>query len=301
MKGRCIEVSLYNMQKKDIFHKKTLPGVCKNLYFARIFWKKETSQCACLKGSLTVEASIIIPIMAVFFSFLLFFFRIMQVQLEVQNALEETGQKLAMLSIKELEEEQTELDYGVMAKGILYFKLKDNALINHYVSLGAAGVSLLASEYDDNYISLNADYVMHFPIQFLGNKNFLISQKTRFRKWNGRNEKLEKDNPTEFVYVTEHGKVYHIDRSCTYLELSIQTIPKETLAEERNSNGEIYKECELCSENKDSFHAIYITNHGNAYHTTLNCSGLKRTIYQKKRSEVEGMDVCMKCLKQYLN
>ena len=40
---------------------------------------------------------------------------------------------------------------------------------------------------------------------------------------------------------------------------------------------------------------IYITSQGNRYHTQLNCSGLKRTIYTVPLSQTGGRGRCSKC------
>ena len=65
----------------------------------------------------------------------------------------------------------------------------------------------------------------------------------------------------------------------------------------RNMNGSKYKECMMCKEENEEESYIYITRYGNKYHYSMGCSGLKRTIYQKSLSEVEGMKLCTKCSK----
>lgn len=296
MKGRCNGVLLCS-SSKTISPKKALPGVYKKQYDRKL--KKEAPHCTCKKGSLTVEASILIPLTAGVLAFLLFYFQIMQVQIAVQTALEETGQSLAMLSVKELEEGETDIEYAILAKGSLYLKLKDNKLINNYVSAGPAGVSLLHSEFDGDYILLNANYRMRFPIKFWGNKDFLICQKTSYRKWNGCNYLVPVGEIGTVVYVTEYGEVYHRNRNCTYLELSVQSVSFMELKDMRNSNGEIYRKCERCPQEESVLQMIYITRHGNRYHSVLNCSGLKRTIYRKKLTDVGGMAACIKCSSRY--
>ena len=99
MKGRCSGVSLFKYLNEYVFDKikETLPGANKLVYRSRNFLRRETPHYTCKKGSITVEASIVLPLFACFFSFLLFYFRIMEVQLIVQNALEETGSSLAIM------------------------------------------------------------------------------------------------------------------------------------------------------------------------------------------------------------
>lgn len=299
MKGRCIWVSLFNnfmVFTNNNKTKKSLPGAKTFLSYSLRKDKRETPQCTCQKASLTVEAAIILPLFACFFAFLLFYFQIMHVQLAVQNALEETGRSLAILSADELENSGGDIGYFALAKGMLYLKLKDDRRVEQYVSGGAVGVSLLASEFDGDYILLNVNYIMRFPVKLFGNQDFLICQKTRFRKWNGWHSVAETGDTGEWVYITENGTVYHMRTSCPYLDLSIQKISWTELSEKRNYGGERYDECERCGDEKNQT-LVYITNYGDKYHFTISCGGLKRTIYQKKLSEVGGMRACSKCSK----
>ena len=58
--------------------------------------RKGTPQCLRLSAVFTLEAAVVMPVLACFFVSVLFFFRIMQIQLEVQKALDDTGRKLAV-------------------------------------------------------------------------------------------------------------------------------------------------------------------------------------------------------------
>ena len=275
---------------------KSLPENLLPLRCCETVGRRGAPQCTWQRGTLTVEAAIVLPLMACFFAFILFYFRIMQVQLSVQNALEETGRNLAILSVKELEESEAEPPYLVAAKALLYLALKDDEVVEEYVTGGAIGVGLLASEFDGDYILLKANYVMKFPVELLGKKTFLINQKTSFRKWTGWHAASEEDEDA-IVYVTKYGMVYHMRTSCPYLDLSIQTVLESEAKQKRNANEERYMACESCDGKKGTQGVVYITNYGNRYHYDIGCSGLKRIIYQKAMSEVGGMSACPKCWK----
>jgi len=246
---------------------------------------------------LTVEASVIVPLFACFFAVVLFFFRVMEAQLIVQNALEETGRGLAVFAVKELEEPGESVDYRVLAKGMLLLKLKDDTVIQQYVSGGALGISLLTSDFEGDDILLRANYVMRFPVRLFGIQDFLVCQSARYRKWNGWNGILGSGSATELVYVTEYGEVYHLRRSCAYLDLSIRKVAYVELQNLRNQNGEVYDACEKCGDQGNKLGSVYITDYGECYHYMLSCGGLKRTIFQKQLSEVGGLPACSKCSK----
>ena len=299
VKGRCMRVSLLKNFITFFFNnktKKSLPGAQAVLFCSHMHNQRETPSCICQKGSITVEASVILPLFVGFFVALLFFFRIMQVQLVIQGVLEETGRSMAVLSVKELEETEAEIEYLGLAKAMVYLKLREEELIEQYVIGGAAGVNLLASEFKGDYILLNANYVMNFPIRIFGRTDFLLSQRTRYRKWNGWHSQVDVGFLEEWVYVTEYGEVYHMRRSCPYLELSIQKIGTYELSTKRNLNGEVYEACERCKVGPFS-EMVYITDYGEKYHYSLECGGLKRIIYQKRRSDVGSMEACKKCSK----
>ena len=298
MKGGCVGVSLFDMNLQNRIYnenkEKTLPRVRKCSHYFQKKKSKETPRCICISGSLTVEAAVIIPVMMCSFSFLLFYFRVMQTQLVVQSVLEETGRSLAMIETEKKDFEETE--YLVLAKGMVSLKLKENALVEKYINGGILGISLFASEFKGDTIFLNANYKMVFPIKLVGDMKFSLSQKAVFRKWIGLREGLEKETGVskDMVYVAEYGVVYHLQKNCPYLDLSIQRIEKDNLKNVRNYNGNKYKECKEC-KNGDDLSYVYVTTYGNKFHVKLECSGLKRTIFQKKLSEVGGMQACLKC------
>ena len=261
-----------------------------------------TPPFACKKGSFTVEAALLLPVLACFFSFILFFFQIMQVQLSVQSALDKTGRNLALLSAREKENMQDgnrldDVGYLALAKTSIYMDLQKNACIRKYVSGGVMGISLLSSEMDGDYIILNANYKVKFPVEILGNKSFWISQKACFRKWTGWHVVDIQKQKDMLVYVTMYGEVYHMRRSCPYLALSIQKVKRIYVPLLRNEAGSKYKECLACKNENEDHTFVYVTRYGGNYHYSMDCRGLKRTIYQKSLSEVEGMDSCVKCWK----
>lgn len=280
--------------------KKAFPGDRISTCYSYKKIQRETPQCICMTGSITVEAAIILPLFACFFSFLLFYFQIMKIEISVQSALEQTGKILAVYAEKEEYQEISDLTYLSIAKGMMYSKLREDAVVTQFVKGGVFGISLLDSEFAGDYILLKADYVMKFPIKLFGSKNFLISQKTRLRKWIGWHS-LNANSEEEIVYVTTHGEVYHLRRSCPYLELSIHKIPARELVFIRNKSGGKYSECEICGMGLKKIiyfkQEVYITDYGDKYHFSVACNGLKRTIFQVKLSQVGEMAGCRKCSK----
>ena len=262
-----------------------------------------TPPFACKRASFTVEAAILLPVLACFFSFILFFFQVMQLQLSIQEVLERTGRNMSILAMEETNDTKDDSEnaaetiaYLALAKASVYMELQKEEVVKRYVSGGALGISLISSEVDKDYIILSANYKVKFPVEILGKQSFTVNQKVCFRKWTGWHAvDIEKQKDMQ-VYLTTYGEVYHMRKSCPYLSLSIQKVKIDEVFNLRNADGSKYKECLKCkAEVNDTI--VYITNYGEKYHYGIGCSGLKRTIYQKSLSEVEGLESCKKCWK----
>ncbi len=117
-------------------------------------------------------------------------------------------------------------------------------------------------------------------------------------KWTGYDLREGMDNTDqdreELVYVTESGTAWHRDRACVYLNPSVQMLPGDQAETARNKNGRSYKACEICGGRGA---IVYVTDSGERYHSTVTCSGLKRTINCIPLSEAisSGRHACPKC------
>ena len=253
---------------------------------------QETPPCPWLEGSFTLEAAVILPVLTLFFVMILMFFRIMQVQMEVQKALDDTGRRLAVLAVEESADDSVVI--GIAAANVLLKKnLKKNDNINRYVVDKAAGISLLSSKFTGDEIYLMASYRIKIPVWLPGKSQLKIRQHTVCRKWTGWTE--NGSDAEIWVYVTEKGSVYHTLRECTYLKLSVTSVNYEGMEKRRNKYGEKYHECEICAEKSKVGDTVFITDQGNRFHYDLNCSGIKRTIYMVRLSEVGNRKKCSRC------
>lgn len=115
--------------------------------------------------------------------------------------------------------------------------------------------------------------------------------------WTGKTYEAFGDSAEEeeMVFVTESGGVYHRNPGCSYLNVSVSQVGGSRISSMRNSYGEKYEPCEICSRNQKPGGTVYITQKGNRYHNLASCSGLKRTVRMVKISEAGTGSACSRC------
>lgn len=241
------------------------------------------------KGSMTVEASLAVPIF--FFAILsfLYLFEIMAIQSAVNSGLNYAG-KMVMMESYPLSVVYPSKIEDYMVEAIGAERLERSIIID-----GSTGIDCTESKMSlrTGIGTLSARYEMKIPVPGFILDGLEREQTIRIKAWTGYEKEYFGVSDEQIVYLTETGMVYHKDYHCTYLDLSIQSVSKESVEDLRNSGGGKYYACLVCGGRNES--SVYITNNGNKYHTSLLCSGLKRTIYTVPLSEVIGKGACIRC------
>lgn len=274
---------------------------------------KGMARCTCMKAILTIEAAVVLPFFACFMVFILYFFRILQVQAGVAQALQYAGRRTAAEynvqtgetahtvngknEVKITGEKENGSDMlGLLRAELLFQKqLKKQNCPTEYIKYGASGISLIQSDFSENYVDLKAVYRMKLPVTLLGDIQYRIVQEAKCRKWTGYEPGQDAQEEDTWLYYTEHGTVYHASRACTYLDLSIHGVSYAQAGSSRNKSGGKYHKCEKCGDGVHSYAMVYITDYGDRYHSSLTCSGLKRSIYMIRRSKATEKRMCSKC------
>lgn len=251
----------------------------------------EAPLCACGRGSMTLEAAIVLPLSAAFLTFFLFLFRVMQVEQIVQNALIYAGREAAAYGAG-----SSEVTILALGNGFFYKEVADSQLVKTYVQNGAAGIVLLESSVEEDCVNLRAVYRVKFPVGFFSINGIDLVSESKNRIWNGQLASGGEDSDP-IVYYTATGSVYHLTKSCSYLDLSIRAVARSDLSGLRNKSGGKYYACSLCHAKDSDSKTVYITDYGAEYHDSLQCSALKRTIYEVRLSQVGSRKPCSKCAK----
>lgn len=266
------------------------------------------------KGSLTLEASLLVPVFLFAIISLLSFTEILRVQMKINSSLQQTAKELSV--------------YGYAVKNNVQMDTLSNPEENSETSSFLSGIAISETYVRSRLIKdLTSEYLQASPVKGSGNLSFVgskfmekdrielrcvypvtpffaLSDKAGFytestavaRAFTGYDNTSNYANAEKetYVYITETGRVYHQSRSCHYLDLSIQQTDKNQISALRNASGGRYYACPLCAKSGIG-NNVYITDYGDCYHYDLLCSGLKRTIQAVPISEVGTRTPCSKC------
>ena len=259
-------------------------------------------------ASITVEASLVLPIFIFFFVNILGAFDILKLQCDMTSALHQTGiQLMESAAITGLTGETDDgISSALLKTGAAVYAdrklknyFKDNNLKHSCVVGGDKNISLAESAlYSGNdIVDLVASCKVHPTFKIAAFTDFGVESRFYGHAFTGYDVRRGSDDITEdseeLVYITEQGSVYHRSLSCSHLKIKITAVKKNKVQDLRNSDRAKYYPCELCGSGRGT--TVYITNYGNRYHTNQGCSGLKRSIRTVPISEAAGRRPCSEC------
>lgn len=318
-----------NRNEKRIKERKTLqvhPFYIKNCIYENKILKKErkasffasfTMKKAC--AFFTFEASLVLPVIICVVCAFLWFFVVFKVQMELQNAMREVSYELSEYAflyeeVRNFSNEKKEYvkleDSGIerwLVGGITEAYIESSIVqiigaeseIWKYISGGCGGIeieSFLRIPDKEGMIDLVLVYEMKNPFlpQAVGTTKYV--QRSGVRAWTGYGyyEEGEETEDQNVVYITEYGKVYHITKNCTYLDLSIVCLPYIDIPV--IYNGKVYMECSICMMGDGE--SIYVTETGERFHWNISCRSLRRRIYEVPIEKAGGYAPCSRCGKE---
>ena len=242
------------------------------------------------KASITIEAAFGIPLFLLASVCLLWLIEMQSIRISIvnaaHNAAKSAAEDTAVIPV---------LNTWKLKSDIISF-IGEERISRSILKGGGEGISCLGSYVspDTGEMNIRIVYRVQIPVPVLGSPLAELEESFKISAWTGYTRPGEDPDGEDIVYVTENGEVYHEDYQCSYLHLSIRSVPYEQLPELRNESGGKYHACEKCTFGS-SMGEIYITQDGDKYHNSLNCSGLKRTIHAVKKSKVTGMGGCSRC------
>jgi len=282
-----------------------------SLFISKLRW---------VKGSMTVEAAVVLPLFLFFFLSLGTAIEMIRLQNNMDFALCDVGRRLSVYGYaldgtgrseeirKNAEPGEAEwlselkdiaFSYTYIKKELVDYLGKEYLEASCIVD-GVSGIHFLESEIfgEEDCFEIIATYRVAPFGELVGVRGFRMANRYYGHMWNGYEIPLEESKTErDIVYVTEYGRVYHEDEMCSHLFLNVRQVGLQEAYESRNSNGAKYKLCEYC-EKFDVNGMVYITEDGNRIHYRRDCAGLKRTIYTISRKASEGYAPCSRCAKK---
>lgn len=256
------------------------------------------------KASMTVEAAIVFSIFLFAVFNLLSTLEFIRLQSSLEAAFHQIGKKMMIygyayeksnLQLEEYSLSSVLFSYTYVKSQVEQYAGKEY-LDKTVLKNGRAGIHYGKSKLmEDDRIDLVALYEVSGLFSYSGLKGIPMYTRLYGHVWNGYD--VEKQGNADageiYVFITKSGTVYHRNRNCTYLNPSVKAVYYEDVKSKRNAGGAIYYACERCGGKSST--VVYITEQGSRYHSSLECSGLKRTIYTIKLSEAGGRSPCSKC------
>lgn len=274
--------------------------------FTKLSAQKRVSFCfpKRYKASMTVEAAFVLPFFLFAFLNVISILEIYRVQSNLSAAMHMTSKEMAVYAYEYkavFDEDVGKLESLGLTYGYASNRVKnilgETYLDNSPIKDGVSGIGWYRSSVleEDDCIDLIASYTIKPPVAVVGFGEFKMYNRMFTRAWTGYDNAAaaNRNADEELVYITPDGTVYHRSRVCSYLKLSIVPVNMTVLEDQRNEGGAKYYPCEECGKKERS--VVYITNYGTRYHSSLQCSKLKRTILAVPLSEVGGRGACSKC------
>lgn len=241
------------------------------------------------RAVITVEAALAVPFFFLACVCLIYLLEVQAVRTSVKMGAYKAAQNAAkeMYAVPVVLPSRVEAD---IVDAIGRDRLERSMIVGKSEGLSCAGSRV---EHGTQIVDIIVDYKVQPPIRVFGIPPIAMREAVRMKGWTGY-EKGSFEEREGYVYITESGTVYHKNYNCTYLKLSIQIVPAEEVSGLRNEYQGKYYPCEKCMKNGNGG-MVYIARTGNRYHSSLGCSGLKRSVRAVKLSEVGGRGACSRC------
>lgn len=284
-------------------------------------------------GSMTVEAALVLPLFLFFFLNLGSVMEIMRLHGKLELALWEVGRETGVygsaLRLSDAWEDSGERGAGGPERdimedsakpgknggkdtgGLLLSGIGDIALSYTYVKAGIE--KFLGEEYLNSaplrggrdglhFVGsdiVNGDDVLEMVVTYsiepfwplAGFRPFLMENRYYGRLWTGYDVGKA---ALAVYYLADNEEVYHTDRNCTHLMLSVKQISWVALNKAVNERGQKYRMCEKCVWGwlpKE----VWVAREGDCFHARRDCPGLKRTYRSVNWEEARNFRPCSRC------
>lgn len=232
------------------------------------------------KGSITVEAAIVITVFVLTVFSMIGYLTMMNKQLACQIRINNVATAISKMKFYETIIDEIHGNNGKTKD------LKEEAeQLKNQINLSGEFIQ------ENEWGEVNIAYSFFYKIPWI-NKKMQITERCFMKDWTG----CDITRKQELVYITKTGRVYHLTKECSHLSIHIRKVNYMELTTEKNCYGEKYKKCAICVKQKPSLESdIFVTEDGTKYHNSLMCSGLTRNIITVEKDKVGNMLPCSRC------
>lgn len=267
-------------------------------------------------ASLTAEASVAFPVFFFAVLYLLQMFTVLRAELSVAQAGITSAREVAAFSyVAErladgenavadtvLEVFDQKIVRDATLTGVFYGRCDEELLKQAKVAQGLGGIWVNSEENDERTWAEIFYRVSPANVLAEQNSKYYVLRLV-YRNWTGEGGEEKSGNSSEekpdTVYMTDHGKVYHVKRDCSYIKIDVTGVWAEQIDKERNASGAKYYACEFCSPVLINGSQVFITEYGTRYHARSTCSAISRNVKECSLADVKATyAACSKCGKK---
>ncbi len=261
-----------------------------------------TTPRASLEGSMTIEAALLLPLILSFLMLMGSIVEMMRFSGRVQLELWNLGNQISMYgylqdSIGEEEQASDPLGLASMFTEAHIRTRLEHALGEEYMDNapieGELHVRVVQNPHEDT-VEVVVTYTVSPWMAIAGFPSFQMRNTYYAHLWNGYDLSPSEAPSGALVYVTENGSVYHLERNCTYIDISVNRVDANSLLTLQTAEGISYLPCQICREPLPKEH-YYITREGEVYHYDSHCSSISRTVFSIPMEEAGAYRPCGKC------
>ena len=264
---------------------------------------KLTPVCLFIKGSMAVEASILIPILLLFVMHIFSVVEMIRVHSNITYGLWRVGEILTIGEsvVGELVgQEDVSLEIpGNVVGGVALSGYMQNTLGNQYLEgspliHGAKGLNFLMSDYrnEEECVDIVVTYQVEPPITIFPFPYTRMANRYYAKAFTG----FDVTKGDDLVYVAEHGAVWHVSAECSYIHVPVTVMDRQTVMDMDTEEGGKYKPCDKCGEEEAIL--VYITKNGEKYHASRDCPSLRRHVRAVPKKDATGLKPCSRCVKE---
>ena len=257
--------------------------------------RKRASRFASSRGSVTVEAAMILPLFLAALCALIMIGQLLLAEGEIQHAVSKTAMVYARdRSMSFMDPVDGTGDASGSPALVFISIFQGGDLCSSCIAGGRTGIAVRGHDLKERAsVSVDAAYSLRLPLPFFGGLYARKTIRAVRRTYTGytlhAGEREAGDDPV--VFLAEHGSVYHTKLSCSHISLRIRG--NSLTIKMLEARG--IRRCHKCIKKTQIPKALYITAEGDCYHSKLSCSGLKRSVRSVRLSEVRGMRQCSRC------